>query len=257
MINYTSQYQLKINQFNNRYSLELDLSNRWIQLAFHLPWDNLVKIYKSKFSERQGASSINPRWIIGTLIIKHLIKLSDEETLQTISENSYRQFFLDLNSFHPKILFSPTILVDIRKRLGNQIFNKFTDELIKICYPDKIDKEEKDKGKKNKGELKIDATVIDQYIRYLNDLGLLNEAREKTEALIDELYEHLRYRIKVKPRTYRKVAHKKYLSEAKKRQRNKKSLRSSIRYMLNCLDRNIRSINKKLNMLEENPLEYK
>lgn len=71
----------------------------------------------------------------------------------------------------------------------------------------------------NKGELKIAATVADQYIRYPNDLGLLNEAREKTDDIIDELFEKLRDKLIVKPRTYRKAAHTKYMSEAKKRQK--------------------------------------
>jgi hypothetical protein len=254
MINYTSQYQTKITEFNNLYSLELNQSNRWIQLGALLPWDALVKIYKSKFSDNQGTPSTNPRWIIGSLIIKHILKLSDQETLQIISENPYMQFFLDCNSFNPNFLFSPTIFVDIRKRLGNEVFNQFSDELIKICFPEKISKEEQ---VENKGEMKIDATVADQYIQYPNDLGLLNQAREKTEEIIDYLYEKLKNKLKVKPRTYRKVAHKKYMTEAKKRQKNKKTLRSAIRYQLNCLDRNIVSINKMLDHLGENALEYK
>jgi len=253
MLEYTTQYQTQITEFNNLYSLELDFSNRWIQLGFHLPWDNLVKIYKSKFSTKRGCPATNPRWIIGSLIIKHIVNLPDEETLQLISENPYMQFFLGCNSFSPNLLFSSTIFVDIRKRLGNEIFNQFTDELVKICFPEKIQNE---KTEKNQGELKIDATVADQYIRYPNDLGLLNEAREKTEDIIDELFEKLRDKMKVKPRTYRKVAHKKYMSEAKKRQKNKSTLRPAIRYMLNCLDRNIRSINDMLDMLNENPLTY-
>lgn len=254
MTKYTSQYQSKITEFNNLYSLELSQSNRWIQLGYHLPWDALVKIYISKFSDKHGTPSTNPRWIIGSLIIKHVLSLSDEETLQIISENPYMQFFLDCNSFTPSFLFSPTILVDIRKRLGNDLFNQFSDELIRISFPEKI---KKDESVKNKGEMKIDATVADQYIRYPNDLGLLNEAREKTENIVDYLFEELKGKLKVKPRTYRKVAHKRYMAEAKKRQKNIKSLRSAIRYLLNCLDRNIRSINMMLDMLGENTLEYK
>lgn len=253
MIEYTSQYQTKITEFNNLYSLELNQSNRWIQLGFHLPWDALVKIYISKFSSKQGTPSTNPRWIIGSLIIKHTLTLSDEETLQIISENPYMQFFLDCNFFNPKLLFSPTIFVDIRKRLGNEVFNQFSDELIKICFPDKICKEE---SSENKGEMKIDATVADQYIRYPNDLGLLNEAREKTENIIDILFKELKDKLKVKPRTYRKVAHERYMSEAKKRQKNKKTLRTAIRYQLNSLDRNIRSINMMLDIIEEHILEF-
>jgi len=113
MVKYTSQYQTKITEFNNLYSLELDQSNRWIKLGSLLPWDALVKIYKSKFSNKQGTPSTNPRWIIGSLIIKHLLRLSDQETLQIISENPYMQFFLDCNSFNPNFLFSPTVFVDI------------------------------------------------------------------------------------------------------------------------------------------------
>ncbi|MBU1680918.1 MAG: transposase [Bacteroidetes bacterium] len=75
------------------------MSNRWIQLGFHLPWDTLVKIYQSKFSKKHGSPATNPRWIIGSLIIKHILNLSDEETLQIISENPYMQFFLDCKPF--------------------------------------------------------------------------------------------------------------------------------------------------------------
>ncbi len=252
MINYSSQYQTRIDEFNNLYSLVLNRANRWVQLGFHLPWDTLVKIYISKFSTTNGCPATNPRWIIGSLIIKHILNLSDEETLKIISENPYMQFFLDCSSFSAEYLFSPTIFVDIRKRMGNEIFNEFTDELIKISFPEKIDT---NNSVKNKGEMKIDATVADQYIEYPNDLGLLNEAREKTENMIDILFEKLRDKIPVKPRTYRKVAHKKYMAEAKKRQKNKKTLRRTIRYLLNCLDRNIIHINSMLDMLPDNPLK--
>jgi hypothetical protein len=47
-------------------------------------------------------------------------------------------------------------------------------------------------------------------------LNLLNTAREKTEAMIDMLFEYVREQVEVKPRTYRKVAREKYLAESKK-----------------------------------------
>lgn len=103
----------------------------------------------------------------------------------------------------------------------------------------------------------MDATVADQYITYPNDLGLLNDGREKAEAIIDRLFEFLRAQIPVKPHTYRKEARRRYLAEAKKRQKNKSTLRMAIRYQLNCLDRNIKYINKMLDLLENNPLPHK
>ena len=77
--------------------------------------------------------------------------------------------------------------------------------------------------------------------------------------MIDILFEDLREEMPVKPRTYRKVARKKYLAEAKKRQNNPKTLRSTIRYQLNCLDRNIKTINEMLDLLgvKQNPLKHR
>ena len=256
MIQYTSQYQLKIREFGSLHQMNLNAQNRWIQLGAYLPWDKLVKIFRKYFSN-QGACAINPRIVIGALIIKHKLKLSDDETVQSIEENPYMQFFLGLDEFSPEPLFSSSLFVEWRKKLGNETFNSFSDVLMEVCFSDKFEEEETEL--KNKGKLKLDATVADQYITFPNDLGLLNKAREKTEKMIDILFEDLREQIPVKPRTYRKVARKKYLAEAKKRQNNPKTLRSTIRYQLNCLDRNIKTINEMLDLLgvKQNPLKHR
>ncbi len=249
MVQYTSQYQLKIEEFGNLYQMKLNRDNRWIRLAFHFPWDQCAKIYARHFCDT-GRTAIDPRIVIGSLVIKHKLNLSDDETVRIIEENPYMQFFLGLVEFAPEPLFSPSLFVEWRKRLGNDAFNGFSDVLATICHGG-------GDGKKNKGKLKLDATVADQNITYPNDLGLLNTARERTESMIDDLFGHLRDKLKVKPRTYREVARKKYLAESKKRQANKKTLRSAIRYHLNCLDRNIRSIDTMLDLLEENPLPHR
>ena len=258
MSKYISQFQTSIDEFNNIYQLPLDPENRWIKLGACLPWDKMVQILEQKYSVK-GSPSINPRIILGSLIIKHKLNLSDEETVQTIRENPYMQLFCGLDSFHPQPLFSDNAFVEFRKKIDPKLVNEFTDILIRICFPNKVlpHSGSKEKQLPNKGKLKLDATVADQYIRYPNDLSLLNEARVKTEKIIDLLYEILKDRLKVKPRTYRRVAHKRYLAEAKKRQKNKASLRKTIRYLLNCVDRNILTINRLLDNLDENPLTFR
>lgn len=253
MVDYTSQHQLKFKEFGNLNQINLNPKNRWIQLAKHFPWDECISIFIRHFSEK-GRKRINPRVVIGSLIIKHKLNLSDEETVMIIEENPYMQYFLGLDEFAPKPLFSPSLFVEWRKILGNQTFNEFADILYKICNSDE---EKKSDNTENKGKMKLDATVADQNIKYPNDLDLLNKAREKTEQIIDFLFEYLREELKVKPRTYRKIARQKYLAESKKRQKNRKTLRSCIRYQLNCLDRNILSINKMLDKLGYCPLPGK
>ncbi len=253
MIKYDSQYQTKITEFSNLYQLKLNENNRWIQLGSVLPWDKLVSLLSGKYDFTKGSVGINPRVIIGALIVKHKLTLTDEETIEIISENPYIQFFLGFTQFNPEPIFSPSLFVDIRKRLGKETFNKFNELLIKSTHPPK------DRSITHKGELKIDATVADQEIRYPNDLGLLNEARLKTEKIIDHLFELTRDEDSVKPRTYRRKANEIYLKEAKKKKKQKKEIRKALRYLLNCVKRNLGHINQMLDELNgaEFPLEYK
>ena len=253
MVQYHSQHQTKIEKFGGLYQMKLNPCNRWIQLASHFPWDRCVEIYTRHFPET-GRTTINPRIVIGSLIVKHKLGLSDEETVSMIEENPYIQYFLGLDEFAPSPLFSASLFVEWRKKLGNDTFNEFADVLVRICHGDKMNEEQQGQ---NKGKLQLDATVADQHITYPNDLNLLNTAREKTETMIDLLFQYLKDGLKLKPRTYRKVARKKYLAEAKKQQANPKTLRSAIRYHLNCLDRNIASINKMLDLLTYNPMSVK
>lgn len=253
MIKYTSQNQLKLQEFGNLYQMKLNANNRWIKLGLLLPWDKFVSIFAKYFADG-GRLAINPRIVIGSLIIKHKLCLSDEETVMIIEENPYMQVFLGLDEFSPKPLFSASLFVEWRKKLGLEAFNSFSDILIEICFGDQF-AVNNDEKVENKGKLKLDATVADQNITFPNDLGLLNTAREKTEGMIDILFKTCRKELPVKPRTYRKLARKRYLAESKKRQTNPKTLRAAIRYQLNCLDRNIISINSMLDLAKENPLK--
>jgi hypothetical protein len=89
----------------------------------------------------------------------------------------------------------------------------------------------------------LDATCEPQDIRYPTDLSLLNEAREKTEQIIDRLYNAGGKKGK-KRRTYRKKAVKQYLDAAKKRKKNKKEVRRGIKKQLGYLGRNLKNIVK-------------
>ena len=250
MINYTSQYQTKIEEFSSINHINLNPDNRWIVLAGFLPWDELVAIYNKRFSTAMGAASIDPRHIIGAFIVKHKLGLTDEETLLTISENPYMQFFMGLDHYQPDLLFSPTLFVEMRKKLGDQTFDGFSTTIMSIAHPG-IDQKQKAGSieAKPKGKLKIDATVADQYITYPNDLGLVNQGRIKTEKMVDDLFELLRDKVQVKPRTYRKVAHKRYLQEAKKKKKSAASIRKAIRVLLNCVKRNLDYIDQMLDQI--------
>jgi transposase, IS5 family len=72
---------------------------------------------------------------------------------------------------------------------------------------------------------------------------LLNEAREKTEKIIDTLHEPL-IGIEKKVRTYRQQARKNFLSFTKKRKPLKKTIRKTVRKKLGYVEHNLYHIKK-------------
>ncbi len=249
MIKYSSTNQVSIDDFLIPQGKRLDANNRWIKLAEIIPWDELSEIYSKKMSKKMGRKGINPRTVIGAVIIKHLKSLSDEDTIEEIRENPYMQYFLGLAEYTYDQVFTPSLFVTIRRRLGKVEFDAMIDDIIKRTEEIIVkqhDKKSSSKTKKdiddkgNKGHLIVDATVAPADIKYPTDLDLLNGAREKSELIIDLLWEGESG--KKKPRTYRQNAKADYLSVAKKRKKTSKILRKAIGKQLRYLRRNFKTI---------------
>ena len=82
-MNFSSQgKQLQIDVF--RSSLDgWNKSNRWVELGDTLPWDEIEQLYNERLNNgKRGAGNKPARMIIGALVIKHKMNLSDEETIE-------------------------------------------------------------------------------------------------------------------------------------------------------------------------------
>lgn len=97
---YVSQSQLVLSGFKTPFSQTLDKENRWVQLADKIPWDELANLYHKHYSPKStDRPPLNPRIVIGALIIKHICNLDDRETISQITENIYMQYFLGYSTF--------------------------------------------------------------------------------------------------------------------------------------------------------------
>jgi len=105
-----------------------------------------------------------------------------------------------------------------------------------------------DDDKPNCGKLIVDATCAPADIRYPTDVSLLNESREKTEELIDELHTPLVGK-EARPRTYRVKARRAFVAFARRKKPNRKAIRRATKHQLAFLRRNF----KKIDLLLENP----
>ncbi len=255
MIRYQSEKQQSLEGFDAFFHTQLDRENRWVKLSKCIPWDALAEGYYRKLSKRAGRPAKDARLVIGAVIIKHKLCLSDEETIEQIRENAYLQYFLGLSEFQKEAVFAPSLFVDIRRRMGEETFLDFHQAIVDAAEEQKAKNKKKrknDEGDESggdveetkdteepapQGKLILDATVVEQAIRYPTDLDLLNEGREITEEIIDNLYEESDW--KKKPRDHRRSARKAYLAVAKRRRARGKVLRRGRKQQLQYLRRNL------------------
>jgi hypothetical protein len=241
-----TEEQLRLENFHLPFSGKLDPNNRWAKLAQLIPWDMFEAKYAARFSgSRMGARAKPVRMALGSLIIKERCGFSDEETVEQIQENPYLQYFIGLPEFQIKAPFDPSLMVHFRKRLRAKVINE-VNEIISGVQPEKPkdpndEPPEASSGDGNQGTLILDATCAPADIRYPTDCSLLNEAREKLEAMIDKLYEPLKNQI-IKPRTYRQKARKDYLNLAKAKKPKPAFIRRSIGKQLRYIKRDLKAI---------------
>jgi hypothetical protein len=255
MIRYRNNKQLSLEGFDWPFQTALDKDNRWVKLSECIPWDELAEGYYQGLCDTQGRPSKDARLVIGAVIIKHKLCLSDREAVSQIQENPYLQYFVGLPGYQMEVPFAPSLFVEIRKRMGQSVFDVFQGAIIDAVEKakpkgktkaDNKDSEPPAGGSGNtvdeelperEGKLILDATVTSQAIRYPTDLSLLNEGRQFSEQVIDQLYAKTDW--KKKPRTYRVKARKDYLAIAKQKRPSGKVRRRGIKQQLQYLRRNL------------------
>ena len=260
----SSSNQLMLEGFSHPFDQELSPDNRWVKLAKLIPWDALASVYSKELSATSGRESIDVRMVIGAIIVKHKLGLDDRGTVAMISENVYLQYFCGLQSFQSKEPFHPTVFVDIRKRMGAANFDAWNALVIAKADSlkparnkniDKGDSKDQNGTPKNKGKLKIDATVANQKIVFPTDAGLLNKTRKECERIIDLLYKASGNT--KKPRDYRRIARKEYLVFSKNRRKSKKQIRKFIRKQLGYVKRDLAYIETLLDQIEDKTRQEK
>jgi len=214
----------------------LDLRNRWINLSDLIDWKGFEKTYSQTFSHT-GRPGIAARKLIGALILKHILCMSDEEITRQITENPYLQYFIGLDDFRSRPPFHHTSLSNARKRLGEKEFDEFENYLIESLIRDKLIKP---KG------FHVDATVFESNVTYPTDSGILNKAREFCVDQIRLLSKIAGQKI----RTSCRKAKKECRSFQKKRRKTKKEIRRMTKSLLQYLRRNIAQLTELIRELE-------
>ena len=209
--------------FNQPMGLHMNPDNRWIKMADRIPWDEFEIKYAELFPSDTGNVAKPLRMALGALIIQTKFQYPDRELVEQIAENPYLQYFIGLPGYQEEAPFDASTLVLFRKRISAEMLMEANECLLSHkddgnsappssgCSNDDDASEEA----ANKGTLTLDASCAPANIRYPQDISLLNEAREKLEAIIYRFCKS--YGLPL-PRRYRKRARKDYLAFVDKKQ---------------------------------------
>jgi len=235
--------QMHIFDYTLEDTFKLDPNNRWVKRGQLVPWELAEEKYKHMF-RKHGRPSKDIRMALGALLIQEYLKSSDEETVQSITEQPYLQHFIGLKKYTNQPPFDSTLMVWFRKRLSANFMREINEAMCReAAQPEKEKEAEDEDDEPHGGTLIVDATCAPADIAYPTDTGLLAEAIENTDAMIDTMQEPLKGK-KPRPRTYRVKSREAFTAFVKQRKPNKKTIRKCKAKQLNFLKRNLSMIRK-------------
>jgi len=243
-------HQLTFENFYLPFGGHLRSDNRWVILADQIPWDQIDDAYGELFCDDNGCPAKSARMALGALLIKERLAVSDRETVEQIKENPYLQYFLGLMEYQDDPPFDHSMLTHFRRRFDKDILSDINESIVQGAMEEIVEgnntHDSDDDGNEppsNNGKLIADATCTPADIAYPTDLSLVNEAREKSEEMIDAMHEPF-IGIRKKPRTYRQQARKAYLAVAKQKKPGARKIHKAIGQQLRYLKRNMGYINR-------------
>lgn len=256
MYKFNRNRQFSLSDFNQPIGLKMNPENRWIKKAETIPWNEIEEQYASLFPSETGMPAKPLQTALGSLLIQKQYGYSDRELVEQIRENPYYQYFIGLPGYQDKIPFVPSLLVEFRKRLTDEILTEINEMIAEYNSPQNPppsggdDPDSGDSETDNQGTLILDATCAPQQISYPQDVNLLNEARENLEAILDKIcYEYNYY----KPGMYRQKARQDYLNLAKCKKRTSKKIRHAVKKQLQYVKRDLSYIDL---YMEQDDIEF-
>ena len=188
MYKFNRNHQFSLSDFNQPIGLKMNPENRWVKKSEAIPWYDIEQHYASLFPSNTGVPVKPLQTALGALLIQKQYGYSDRELVEQLRENPYYQFFIGLPGYQEDAPFVPSLLVEFRKRLTDEVLSEINEMIAEYNHPD--DRNGNGTGRDesssdpddNQGTLILDATCAPQQISYPQDINLLNEARENLEC---------------------------------------------------------------------------
>lgn len=210
----------------------LDQNHLLVKIAKVVNWDSLLNQLAKYYHPSFGRPTKLSRVKVGLLIIKHMYKLSDRQTIEELKGNMYIQYLCDINPLDAHTFINYSTLCRFRKDIGSEGVKIIEQEVF-----ESLKRVGAIKGRASR-QLAIDTAVINSPIQYPTDINLLNKCRTKLVQLIDKAKElgSKTYR------TYKRTAKKTFIIFQKLRNISKTIRRKTQKKLIQFVRRNIKQL---------------
>lgn len=130
MYKFNKNTQMTFSDFNQPLGLKMNENNRWIKKAELIPWEKIEVKYAELFKSNTGMPAKPLRMALGSLLIQKQYGYSDEELVEQLRENPYYQYFIGMPGYEDEYPFVPSLLVEFRKRLTEDVLNEVNEIII-------------------------------------------------------------------------------------------------------------------------------
>lgn len=112
--------------------VNLNPENRWVKLADIIPWEVVEDVYAKNFPSNMGRKAYSSRVAFGAILVKDIMKVTDQELVYLVSENPYLQYFFGEMGFSNEPLFSTSSMTRFKRRFKEDDINYLYDEINKL-----------------------------------------------------------------------------------------------------------------------------
>ena len=146
MYKFDRNHQYSLSDFNQPMGMEMNPENRWVKKAAMIPWNEIEDRYAGLFSSEVGMPAKPLQTALGSLLIQKEYGYSDRELVEQIKENPYYQYFIGLPGYEYKAPFVPSLLVEFRKRLDENVLAEINEMIAAYNSPDDSSDDDSDDG---------------------------------------------------------------------------------------------------------------
>lgn len=208
-----------------------DKAHPLLRLAGAIHWQNLLAALSEFYSLRQGRPTIPLRAQAGTLMLKHMKKLSDRDAVGYVEENIYAMLFCGLSPAQAADYMNKASgLTHFRDQIGPDGMALIQEVLTCAAQGRKL-------ARGNK--VILDTTCVPLDILYPTDIRLLERCRQGILGLMTEAK---RLGMTVIDRTYKRVARKIFVTFSKLSKPKEKTRRRVHKQMFQFVRRNFKQL---------------